>query len=53
MGLFCDEMIEAALLCFWQLAYEIDQEVDDQNEYLDGMVRPSGVLTNFTFHLFL
>lgn len=23
----------------WQLAYEIDREADDQNEYLDGMVR--------------
>lgn len=28
----------------WQLAYDIDREAEDQNEYLDGMV---SLLNNF------
>lgn len=30
-----------------QLAYEIDQDADEQNSYLDGMVRLGTILTGF------
>lgn len=34
------EQHQHKLTCFmWQLAFEIDREADDQNDYLDNMVR--------------
>ena len=40
LSLFKSVSLPESVCCdFWQLAYDIDKDAEDQNMYIDGMVR--------------